>query len=314
MTAKSRRCVIGADLHVVTGAFSFTGKHITGRLLAAGARVRTLTGHPRREHEFGDAVEARPFSFDDPAMLRESLRGADILFNTYWVRFSHGETTFERAIANTRTLIRAAEEAGVRRIVHVSIANADAAPYLPYYAGKAQLEDDLRRSGVSHAILRPTVIFSDEDVLITNIAWLLRRFPLFFVPGDGKYRLRPIYAGDMADLAVAAGASDDNITIDAVGPETYSFNELLGLIGEAVGRRSLRLVHTPAPFAYWASRALGLLVRDVILTRDEVKGLMGDLLVTEGAPAGTTSLRNWLISNGDVVGRRYASELARHYR
>jgi NADH dehydrogenase len=299
---------------VVTGAFSYTGKHIARRLLASGGRVRTLTGHPGRTHEFGDAVEARPFDFENAAGLRESLLGADTLFNTYWVRFSHGETTFEKAIENTRTLIAAAEAAGVRRIVHVSIANPEAAPHLPYYAGKAQLEDDVRRSNMSHAILRPTVIYSEEDVLITNIAWLLRRFPAFFVPGDGRYRLRPIYIGDMADLAVASAMRDDNIVVDAVGPETYTFDELLRLIGRAVGMPRIRVVHTPATVAYWASRALGLVVRDVILTREEVTGLMGDLLVTEGEAAGATRLSEWLREHGDVLGRQYASELARHYR
>jgi NADH dehydrogenase len=301
------------ELHVVTGAFSYTGKYIARRLLAEGVRVRTITGHPGRPNEFGGRVEARPFSFEDPPTLVEHLRGASVLYNTYWVRFSRGADTFERAIANTKTLLAAAEEAGVRRIVHVSIANATAAPQLPYYRGKAELEDAVKRSRLSHAILRPTVIFGDEDVLINNIAWLLRRFPVFAVPGDGAYRLQPIFVGDMAALAVAAARRADDVTIDAVGPETYTFNELLRLLCETLGRRP-RVVHSPPALALMLSRIVGLAVRDVVLTPDEVRGLLADLLVTGSPPAGDTKLSDWLRENAGRVGGHYASELGRHYR
>jgi len=301
------------ELHVVTGAFSYTGKYIARHLLTEGVRVRTITGHPQRPNEFGGRVEACRFSFEDPPMLVEHLRGASVLYNTYWVRFSRGADTFERAIANTKTLLAAAEEAGVRRIVHVSIANATAAPQLPYYRGKAELEDAVKRSRLSHAILRPTVIFGDEDVLINNIAWLLRRFPVFAVPGDGAYRLQPIFVGDMAALAVAAARRDDDVTIDAVGAETYTFNDLLRLLCETIGRRP-RVVHVPPVLALMLSRAVGVAVRDVVLTPDEVRGLLADLLVTDSPAAGETKLSDWLRANAGHVGGHYASELGRHYR
>jgi len=276
--------------------------------------VRTITGHPHRPNEFAGAVEPHPFHFDDPPALAETLRGAGTLFNTYWVRFSYRGDTFERAIANTETLIAAAEEAGVRRIVHVSIANPDAAPDLPYYAGKARLERSIARSRLSHAILRPTVIFSAEDVLINNIAWFLRHFPVFAVPGDGRYCLRPIYVEDFAQLAADLAQRDDNVTVDAVGPETYTFDELLRLIARGIGRPRVRLLHAPPLAAYYASRLLGFFLRDITLTRDEIKGLMADLLVTSGEPTDRTCLSEWLRDHGDTVGRHYASELARHYR
>src|SRR5262249_37427495 len=149
--------------------------------------VRTITGDPSRADPFGGRVEAFPFSFDDPARLTETLRGADTLYNTYWVRFDWRGTTYAQAIANTRTLFAAAREAGVRRIVHVSITNPSESSSLPYFRGKAELERDLRESGISYAIVRPTVVFGREDILINNIAWLLRRLPLFVIPGDGSY-------------------------------------------------------------------------------------------------------------------------------
>ncbi|MGE5123432.1 MAG: NAD(P)H-binding protein, partial [Acidobacteriaceae bacterium] len=296
---------------VVTGAFSYTGKYITRRLLNQGRRVITLTGHPERSNEFGGRVPARSFNFDQPAALEESLRGAEVLYNTYWVRFSHDDVTFERAVENTRRLITAAKNAGVRRIVHVSITNPSVKSNLPYFRGKAILEDAIRASGLSYAILRPTVIFGDEDILINNIAYLLRRFPFFAVPGTGQYRLQPVFVEDFAELVVQQGSQSEDVVLDAVGPRVYTFNELVQLIGNKIGR-SVRLVHVPPTLALWLSRLLGTLVGDVLLTRDELDGLMQELLVSEQSTTGQTRLEEWLENNAAQVGRRYASELNRH--
>src|SRR3990172_6245498 len=142
------------DIHIVTGAFSYTGRYLTRRLLAQGIKVKTLTNHPDRPNPFGGQVATAPFNFDKPDELAESLRGAAVLYNTYWVRFTHGATTFDRAVENTKALVRAAQAAGVRRLVHVSIANADPNSPLPYYRGKGLLEQFIRESGLSHAIDR----------------------------------------------------------------------------------------------------------------------------------------------------------------
>lgn len=298
--------------HAVTGAFSYTGKYITQRLLAQGERVITLTGSAR-PNPHGVEIPAYPFNFAHPDKLVASLRGADTLYNTYWVRFDHGDTTHSRAVANTQTLFQAAKAAGVRRIVHVSISNPALDSPLPYFRSKAQLEQALQNSGLSYAILRPTVIFGREDILINNIAYLLRRFPVFAIPGDGNYRLQPIYVEDMADLAVHVGKMDENLIWDAVGPEIYRFDELVTQIGTAVGART-RLFRLPPRVALTLSQIVGVFVQDVILTRDEMDGLMANLLVSAAPPRGQKSLRAWLHENKDTVGARYASELARHYK
>ena len=232
------------ELNVVTGAFGFTGKYITRRLLAEGKRVLTLTGHPHRDNPFGDRVSVAPFNFDDPEALAASLRGASVLFNSYWVRFPRGRVTYELAVANSETLIQAAKRAGVRRIVHISIANPSKDSPFPYYRGKAMVEEAIVDSGIPHAILRPTVIFGTEGILINNIAWLLRRLPAFAVPGSGNYRLQPVYVEDVADMAVRAAEGDANTVVDAAGPEVYSFNDLVRLLANAVGSRAL-VVHLP---------------------------------------------------------------------
>ena len=297
---------------VITGAFSYTGKYATRILLDHGYQVRTLTYHPERENPFGNKVQVYPYSFEDPKRLAGTLRGASTLINTYWVRFPRGVSTFETAVRNTRTLINAAKDAGVRRIVHVSIANPSLHSPLGYYQGKAQLEKAVMDSGLAHAILRPTVIFGLQDILINNIAWFVRHSPVFAIPGDGCYGVRPIFVEDMAKLLVDSAVQEGNSVLDAVGPETYTFEELVRLIAGKLGRR-IHVVHVPMTTAYIATRLAGWFVGDVVLTWEEYKGLMADLLAPKGPSTGETSLSQWLAANREHVGKRYASEVARHY-
>ncbi|MGH7089897.1 MAG: SDR family oxidoreductase, partial [Terriglobales bacterium] len=298
-----------AEPVVITGALSYTGKYVTRLLLGRGRQIRTLTNHPQRENPFGERVQVFSYDFHDPGHLRQTLRGASTLINTYWVRFPRGASTFETAVQNTRTLIAAAQDAGVRRIVHVSIANPSAESPLGYYKGKAQLEQAVTGSGLSYAILRPTVIFGAEDVLINNIAWFLRRFPVFGIPGDGRYGIRPIYVEDMARLIADAVDRPGNSVLDAVGPESFTFEELVRLVARQLGR-SPRLVHLPAPLAYLATLATGWAIGDVVLTWEEYRGLMSNLLASDGPSQGQTRLSAWLAEHREQVGRRYASEVA----
>lgn len=297
---------------VITGAFSYTGKYATRILLDRGYRIRTLTFHPHRHNPFGQQVEIFPYNFDRPEDLRRSLAGASTLINTYWVRFPRGQSTFQAAVRNSRILIDAARDAGVRRIVHVSIANPSLNSPLGYYKGKAQVEEAVHASGLSYTILRPTVIFGAEDILINNIAWFVRRFPVFGIPGDGRYAIRPIYVEDMAQLLADSILSDANRVIDAVGPQSFRFEELVRLIAHELGRR-VRLVHMPATLAYVATLVTGWMMRDVVLTWEEYKGLMTNLLAPEGPAAGPTRLTDWLAANRASVGTVYASEVGRHY-
>lgn len=299
-----------ADLCVVTGAFGYSGKYITTRLLSAGKRVRTLTNSLQRHNPFGGAVEAHPYNFDKPDDLTRSLQGAQVLINTYWVRFDHTDFTHTQAVRNTLRLFDAAKRAGVPRVVHVSITNPSLESELPYFRGKAELEAALRDSGLSHAILRPTVLFGQEDILINNIAWMLRRFPVFGVFGDGNYRLQPIFVDDLAELAVEAAGSSETFVRDAIGPETFTYRELVSAIGDAIGRRR-PIVSIPPGLGVALGRLVGMVVGDVVVTPEEVAGLMQNLLVTDSPAAGHTALSQWVLQHRDGLGRSYSSELAR---
>lgn len=298
---------------IVTGAFGYIGRYITAHLLEAGREVKTITTHVDKPNPFGSKVSAFPYDFDRPEALTERLRGADTLYSTYWIRFEHGGLTFDQAVTNTRTLFDCAAKAGVRKIVHISVTRASANSDLPYYAGKGQQEEALRASGVPHAILRPTLVFGQEDILVNNIAWLIRKFPVFPIMGDGAYRLQPIFAGDVASIAVDMAASEGSETVDALGPETFSFQELVERVAAAIGR-DVRLVHVPPELGIWLGKIVGLFVGDVILTRNELKGLMQELLTSTQAPNGTTNFSDWLRENGKTIGVEYSSELARHFR
>ena len=299
------------ELHAVTGAFGYSGKYIARRLLAEGRRVITLTGSPNRPNPFGDRVRAFPFDFDQPDQLAGTLEGVEVLYNTYWVRFNHRTFSHADAVRNTEALFQAAARAGVQRIVHVSITNPSENSPLEYFRGKARLERALRETGVSHAVLRPTVLFGKEDILVNNIAWALRRLPVFGVFGDGSYRLQPIYVDDLAELAVDQGRRRENVVIDAIGPETFTYRELVTTIARILGLRRRWIVSVPPRFGYWAGALLGKACGDVLVTWEEILGLMDDLLWVDSPPAGSTRLSDWVTSHREVLGRCYASELAR---
>jgi uncharacterized protein YbjT (DUF2867 family) len=298
---------------VVTGAFSYTGKYIARCLLEKGENIITLTNHPNRPDPFNGKVKAFPLNFDYKSNLASSMAGADVLVNTYWVRFDRGAVTQAGAVENTHVLMQAAHAAGVRRVIHISVTNPSANSHLPYFSGKAANEGAVVNSGMGFAILRPTLIFGKEDILINNIAWILRRFPFFAQMGAGQYKLQPIYVEDLALIACQSVYSHEDSVFDVTGPETFSFDELVALIGRKIGHPR-PILHFPAALTLQAARLISLFIGDVLLTKEEVDGLMTGLLVSPDPPLGSTRLSDWLEANRDKVGIAYASEIARHYK
>jgi uncharacterized protein YbjT (DUF2867 family) len=309
--------VTGADFpaegfDVVTGAFSYSGAAIAAGLEQHGRRIRTLTGHPERAG-VGGSIDVRRLDFDDVIGLTASLEGATTLYNTYWVRFPRGATDHDRAVANSRTLFYAARQAGVERIVHVSITHASISSPYPYFRGKAEVERALAEVGVPYAVLRPAILFGGDGVLLNNIAWLLRRLPVFAMGGRGDYRIRAIHIEDLAALAVQVGAGRDNVVLDAVGPERPTFRELVMLIREAVGSHSL-VVPVPGFGVPVLASLLGLVLRDVLLTGDEYRAMAQGLADTTGAATGSTKVSEWIAAHADSLGQHYANEIERHFR
>jgi uncharacterized protein YbjT (DUF2867 family) len=304
---------------VVTGAFGYSGAAIAGELRAAGHQVRTLTGHPRGATGEGD-IDTRPLDFTNPEALTTDLAGAHTLYCTYWVRFPHGTSTRESAVTNSKILFDAAARAGVQRIVYVSILHADTASRYPYFSGKGEVERHLAATGVPYAIARPAILFGSSadlgcaaSVLVNNIAWLLRHLPVFGMGDGGGYRLRPIHVDDLARLLVELGARADNVTVDAVGPDSPTFREMVTAIRTATGSRAL-LVPTPGWLIPPLSAVLGAALRDVLLTSEEYQAMAAGLATSDAPATGQTSLMDWIAGHGDELGRGYANELDRHYR
>jgi nucleoside-diphosphate-sugar epimerase len=303
--------VVAGEIDIVTGAFSYTGSYIAERLVREDRKVRTLTRRPRPEGTRQN-IEVVPYRWDRQSLVK-ALMGTETLYNTYWIRLARGQTTFDEAVNNSRLLFEAAKEAGLKRIVHVSVTKADQAPYLNYFAGKAEVEGALKESGVSYAIVRPTVVYGREDVLINNIAWLLRRIPIFVIAGSGDYRVRPVHVDDVARICIEASKSSESVTIDAVGPETMAFEEMVRAIKKAVGGRGI-IVHAPRWVLLTIARFLSVVLRDELMSAAELRGLMDELVATDGPATGNVSFYEWVERNSDALGRSYVSEMKRNYR
>ncbi len=299
-------------LDVVTGAFSYSGAAIAAELQAAGRRVRTLTGHPERAPA-DTGIDVRPLDFADPAGLEQALRGADTLYNTYWVRFARGSVDHQAAVANSRVLFEAATRAGVRRIVHVSITNPSLSSPYPYFRGKAEAEQILAGTGVPAAIVRPAILFGGAGVLVNNIAWLLRRVPVFAIGGRGDYRIRAIHLDDLATLCVKLGKGTETVTLDAVGPQSVTFREMVEAVRAAVGSHA-PIVNVPGRALVALSRVLSVALRDTLLTRDEYLAMAEGLADSPGPPTGAVVFTDWVAAHGHELGRDYANELDRHFR
>lgn len=299
-------------MQVVTGAGGYIGRYITAALLARGQEVRSITTHIHRPSPFGEAVPFFAYDFDQPARLVEHLKGAETLYNTYWVRFPHRGHTYERALEHTAILFASAAEAGVRRIVHIGVTHASLDSPLPYYRGKALQDQLLKRCGVPFSIVRPTLVYGREDILVNNIAWFLRKFPVFPVFAGGRFRVQPVFVGDVASLALRLAEEPGGAEADALGPESYSFREMLELMRETLGLRT-RLCSCPAALGLLGGRLLGPLIGDVVLTTNELRGLMAGNLTSSQEPSGTTSFRQWLLDHRAMVGSAYTSELRRHF-
>ena len=213
------------------------------------------------------------------------------------------------AVKNSKKLFLAAKEAGVGKIVHVSVANPDKAPDWAYFRGKVIVEEFLKKTGVSHSIVRPTLLYGhQQDVLVNNIAWLLRHLPFFGMFGDGKYPVQPIYADDVANICIDQGQLSENTVVDAAGPDTFEYREFLDILSKGMGRRNI-LIPIPDWLTLMVGQLMGLLLQDIVITEAEIRGLRQGLAASSEEPLGTTSFRDWAEENGDDLGRIYRNDI-----
>lgn len=307
--------MFGRPLHVVTGGFGYSGKYISRELFKRGCRVRTLTNSKHRGNPFGDMIEVLPIDFEDDKALTDSLRGATALHNTYWVRYTirKGAVRFgyRLAVKNCRTLFECAHRAGVERIVHISVINAQKAPNLPYFEGKMEVERYLKRSGVPHSIVRPSLIYGGpEDVLINNLAWSIRNLPVFGLFGMGRYLLSPIHVKDLARVCVDESIKTEDRMINVIGPETFMYRDLVKFIALKLGKRRL-IVPMPDFVCLLFAKLLGFFLQDIVITAQEIRMLKDELMHVDCEPLGRIRLSQWMNEAALTLGKTYTNDLKR---
>lgn len=297
----------------VTGAYGFSGKYAARLFSNEGHEIVALTSKRRPPDAPPGVIETYPLDFGDSTGLTAAMLGCDTLVNTYWIRYEHKGSTHLKAVENSKILIESAVRAKIKRIVHVSILNPSADSPSPYYRGKAEVEAAIKASGLSYAVLRPAVLFGDEDILINNIAYFLRRYPALVYPGDGSYGIRPIFVEDFAALIYAAVQSTESYVLDAVGRENFTFRELVLLIRSVTGSRAI-VKGAENRLAFRLTKMLSAITGDLVLSWDEIVQLTSGVLSCDSPATGETKLSEWLAENKDKVGVNYHSETARHFQ
>ncbi len=294
----------------VTGAFGYSGKYVAKILLKKNIKVMTLTNSMHKNNPFGGKIEVKPLDFKNQLNLEKSLIGTNTLINTYWVRFNHKKFNHNKAVENSKILFNSAKNAGVNKIVHVSITNPNIKSELEYFKGKAELENYLKNIKIKHSIVRPAVLFGGKDILINNIAWMIRKLPVMGVFGKGDYKIQPIYVKDFAEILVKESLNSENKIINAIGPESFTYIELIKTIMQIIEIKKPVLKVRPV-IAYIVGKIIGKIKNDVTITKPEIRGLMQNLLYVNSAPTGKTKLTDWAKQNKKTIGKKYANELSR---
>lgn len=296
---------------VVTGAFGFTGKYISKLLLSKGESIKTFTNKVNRDI-FGEKIEIFKYDFRNKEYLIKAMSNAKRLYNTYWIRFPYKNISFKEVINNTKILIDCAKEANIEKVIHISITNANPKSKFQYFKYKGIVEEMIKDSKIDYFILRPTVIFGKESILINNIAWFLKKLPLFFIFGKGRYLVQPIYIEDLAKIAVFGADNFKNKIVDIVGPEIFEFKEMINLIKTKISSKS-KIIYLPSFLFQIFIPILNFLTKDIVLTKEELKALKDNLLYSKEEPLGKKKFTDWIDENKDNLGKEYFSELLRHY-
>jgi NADH dehydrogenase len=261
----------------VTGATGFVGRHVAATLAARGHRVRVLARAPARARFLSDLnVEIVAGGLADHAALDRLARGADALIHLVGIIVEQGAQTFTGVhVAGTQALLTAAQEAGVRRFVHMSAVGARDEPgATPYHRTKRQAEQQVRDSGLSHAIFRPSIINGPESAPIRVLARLHRWSPVVPVFGDGRFPTQPVWIDDVALAFALATERPDMIgTFELGGPQVLTYEEFLLTIGRATGH-SRPLVHVPLGLVRAAAGVFDVLGSAAPVTSDQVQMLV----------------------------------------
>ncbi|QXE90479.1 complex I NDUFA9 subunit family protein [Geomonas subterranea] len=233
----------------LAGGTGFVGGHVREALLARGHSLRLLV-HRRSLGGIVPDVEEIVGDVTKPETFEEAVHGCDATINLVGIirEFPGRGVTFQRLhVEATANILAAAKKGEVRRHLQMSALGTSAGSTARYFKSKYQAEDLVRRSGQDYTIFRPSIIFGPKDEFINTLAGYMRSFPAMPVIGDGEYQLQPISAEDVARCFADALEKPETIgqEYDLCGPDRYSYNELLDIIGRVIGKSHVTKIKNP---------------------------------------------------------------------
>jgi NADH dehydrogenase len=262
---------------LVTGGSGFIGRRVVSRLADAGESVRVLArGERRADPPHG--VEAAQGNVVSGEGVPQALTGVESVVHLVAIIRESGDQTFEAVIRRgTERLTEAAKVAGVRQFVFVSAIGAQDNAEYPYLHAKWQAERAVTLSGLKYTILKPSIVFGEDDEFINALAGLVRYNPVVPVAGDGKTRFQPIWVEDLVTCIVACldGDAHDGKTLEVGGPEHLTYDEMLDVVKEALGRTRVK-AHVPLALMRRVAQVMEWVLPRPPVTREQLKMLALD--------------------------------------
>ncbi len=231
---------------LVTGGSGFIGRRVVSRLADGGSNLRVLA-RGQRHADLPEGVEVARGDVVSGEGLPEAMAGVEKVVHLVAIIRESGGQTFEANIwRGTEKVVEAAKAAEVKKLVYVSAIGAQDNPTYRYLHAKWQAERAVKLSGLPYTILRPSIVFGEGDEFINALAGLVRYNPVVPVAGDGKARFQPIWVEDLVTCIVACLDEDAHAgqTLEIGGPEQLTYDELLDVVKEALGRSRIK-VHVP---------------------------------------------------------------------
>ncbi len=259
---------------LVTGGTGFFGSHLIPRLVDAGEQVRVLARHPVPL----PTVEMVAGDVRDLSAVVSAARGCRAVIHLVGIIRERRGIGFEALhVGGTRNVIRACQEAGVPRLLHMSALGARAGARSRYHRTKWRAEELVRASGLAHTIFRPSVMFGAGNGFLRQVRDLVRRGPVVPVIGDGLALLQPVWARDVARCFLAALEKPETQgqAYELGGPEVFGFVEILDLVAREEGIEKPK-IHLPVPLMRPVVGILSRLLPGFPITGDQLIMLLED--------------------------------------
>ena len=296
----SEELIKSGRLVTIFGGSGFVGRHVVRALARRGWLIRVAVRRPDLAFHLQPLgtvgqIHAVQANVRYPASLAEAVRGADAVIDLVGILREKGRQRFEAVHSEgARAVAKAAKDAGIATLVHMSALGADAKSRSAYARSKAQGEAGVAEVFPEAIIIRPSLVFGPEDDFFNRFAALACLSPILPLIGGGETKFQPVFVGDVAEVFARAldGQVKGATTYEIGGPEVKSFRALMEYLCSVIGRKRLLM---PIPFAGARLLALiteiadtvslGLFPHNLLITRDQVELLRTDTIVSAQAIA-----------------------------